>query len=114
MTTQGNFKCRYCVRPVFKSAAGIENHLNKIHKFQYQVDTLKENFEQEKAKPPKITEKVVYRDPPKPEYYTVTGIYCTTCKTATANPGIPTGHSIEETRHSLCGDTTLQRIVSFS
>jgi hypothetical protein len=117
----GRYKCDFCDHTSYKTQAGILNHLSDNHLQELLIAEKDAEIERLKNKPPKVVEKivtkerVVYKDKPEPKYwYTKTvgiaGIYCSTCKQVTLNPGIPTGQTIENTPHH-CGNRTLMPVV---
>ena len=119
----GRYKCDYCTHNSYKTVSGIITHLKAQHAdemaaaLEKQVDDLKTALRRAENKPPRVEvrEKVVYKNKPEPKYwYTksvgIAGIYCSTCKQVTLNPGIPTGQTIENTPHH-CGNRTLLPVV---
>lgn len=113
----GRYKCEYCNHTSYKTLNGVLTHLQDKHYHEVQEARLLAEIDRLKNLPPKIEvrEKVVYKDKPELKYwYTKTvgiaGIYCSSCKQVTLNPGIPTGQTIENTPHQ-CGNRTLFPVV---
>lgn len=123
VTTRGRYKCSFCDHPSYKRMGGVLGHIRDKHELELANATIEEmrgKIDQLKNRPPKIVEKerIVYRDAPKPapakkEYWYPTGVYCSTCKVAMSNAGIPRGQTIDNTPHSVCGTRSLLLITEF-
>lgn len=122
VTTRGRYKCSFCEHPSYKRMGGVLGHIRDKHELELANATIEEmrgTIDRLKKQPPKVVEKerIVYRDPPaKPKaekkFWTVSGLYCSTCKTAQRGGGIPVGQTIEETPHSVCGTKSLMLILN--
>lgn len=117
ITKRDRYKCEHCDHKTYKTKGGILKHLEDNHALEQEVALLREKLRIVGDKPRvEVREKVVYRDAPKkaePKYWYVTGIYCSSCKTASRNTGIPVGQTIENTPHH-CGNRTLMLITEFN
>lgn len=103
-TTHGNYKCDFCDRRAFKSASGIDNHLENNHKVELLEARLKAKDDTIDSKNRRIREleqKPAVKEEPKKEFYDAR-VFCTTCKFV-FDTGIPRGQTIEGTPHSDCG-----------
>lgn len=120
INTRGRYKCDFCDHSTYKRVTGIENHLEDRHLFSWKLAKKDAVIKQLKDAPPKIEyrEKVVYRDPPTKtepvkKFWNVSGVYCSNCKVAARNVGIPVGQTMEETPHSCCGTRSLMLVTEF-
>ena len=114
---RGNYKCEFCGHPTYKTIAGIERHLKDQHLHSWQLAKKDAEIARLKNQPPKIEERVVYRDPPaepKKQKYWYRSVYCATCKLVMTGAGIPVGQTVENTPHSLCGNRTLMLVTEIN
>lgn len=119
VNTRGRYKCLFCDHWTYKTLAGIDNHVQGRHALELAeatTEALRAEVDRLKTLPPKVVEKVVYREPPAKkdkEYWYIEnggGIYCETCKTVQMRVGIPKGQTIENTPH-VCGNKTLKLVI---
>lgn len=117
ITRQGRYRCTFCPHHrSWVSRHGVDNHLESKHPTELALAQKDAEIERLKNKPPKVEvrEKIVYRDAPKPKevkyWYGVVGIYCSSCRRVSTNPGIPVGQTIENTPCSNCRNHTLMLV----
>lgn len=115
----GRYKCIFCSHKSYKQMAAALTHVQGYHEIELANATIEEmrgEMDRLKKQPPKVVEKerIVYRDPPKPKevkyWYGVVGIYCSSCRRVSSNPGIPVGQTIENTPCSNCRNHTLMLV----
>ncbi len=112
VNNRGRYKCDFCDHSTYKTMSGVLTHVQGNHELELAnatAEALRAQLDRERSKPPKVEirerERVVYKDKPEPKY-SYTNVFCTTCKWV-FNAGIPNGYSVENTRHSHCGNVTL-------
>lgn len=115
LNNRGRYQCNYCGHPSYKNEIHATLHRDSKHHLEAEIERRDVEIAKLKNTPPKIEEKIVYRDKPQAEekyWYGPAGIYCSSCKTVIRKPGIPVGQTVENTP-CTCGNTTLMLIMEF-
>lgn len=116
VNSRGRYKCDFCNHTTYKTWGGAHNHVTDRHPNELALAEKDAEIERLKNRPPKVVEKVVYKDRPaekEKKYWYIKnggGIYCETCKVVEMRVGIPEGQTIENTPHT-CGNRTLKLVL---
>lgn len=114
---RNRWKCDFCNHATYKTMTGALRHVHDNHALELAegvADELRAELSRERAKPPVVKERIVYRDRPVDKtqkyYYPGAGIYCESCKVVNRNAGIPEGQTLESTPHH-CGNRTIKLVL---